>query len=73
MGFNYNDLPRCRGCKLYEIMGMEKVQCSLYWRPGTGTKTGFPDKYGNECPRDSWSDGEETDGKQKTDFKENAI
>ena len=53
MSYNYNDLPKCRGCELPELFGMEKYDCAIHWRPGTGTKTGFPDKNGNECPRDA--------------------
>jgi len=30
----------------------EKLLCGLHWRPLTGTKCGFPDKNGNNCPKD---------------------
>lgn len=53
MGFNYNDLPKCRNCPAPEILGVDKVDCAIQWRPGTGTKYGFPTKDGLECPRDS--------------------
>ena len=53
MGFDYNDLPKCRGCTFPQIVGMNKFDCAIHWRPGTGTKAGFPTKDGLECPRDS--------------------
>ena len=59
MGFNYKDLPRCRGCTMPEDLrwdknGFDRYDCALYWRPGTGTKTGFPMEDGFQCPRDPW-------------------
>lgn len=57
MGFNYFRLPKCEGCTCptdgYPPKG-RKYDCAMYWRPGTGTKTGFPRPDGWECPRDSW-------------------
>lgn len=52
MEFDYENLPKCDGCVIPEKIGSTKLVCALYWRPGTGTKVGFPDKDGNECPRD---------------------
>ena len=53
MEFNYNDLPKCRNCSIPEMSGISKFDCAIHWRPGTGTKFGFPTKDGLECPRDA--------------------
>lgn len=50
MGFNYEKLPKCEGCPIFE-KGDDRTRCALHWRPGTGTKAGFPKKDGWECPR----------------------
>ena len=61
MGFDYNNLPKCRNCPIPELIGVDKFDCAIHWRPGTGTKFGFPTKDGIECPRDSLEkSGEET-------------
>lgn len=52
MGFNYEKLPKCEGCPIFE-KGDDRTRCALHWRPGTGTKAGFPKKDGWECPRDN--------------------
>ena len=51
MGFDYKNLKKCEGCTLFE-KGDDRTNCAIYWRPGTGTKTGFPMENGWECPRD---------------------
>ena len=51
-GFDYDKLTKCKDCE-YPASKMAKQQCSLQWRPGTGTKTGFPTEDGWECPRDT--------------------
>lgn len=48
--FDYENLPKCHGCPLMGE-GDERTRCALYWRPGTGTKRGFPTEDGWECPR----------------------
>lgn len=53
MGFDYNNLPKCRDCPVPKMFGIDKLDCAIHWRPGTGTKYGFPTKDGLECPRDS--------------------
>lgn len=54
MGFDYNNLPKCEGCTFPQAVGITRIECALHWRPGTGTKVGFPDENGLECPRDTW-------------------
>lgn len=50
--YDYDNLPKCQSCPINKKRE-ERVKCALYWRPGTGTKAGFPKDDGWECPRDS--------------------
>lgn len=59
MGFDYNDLPKCRECQIPEMAGVDKYDCAIHWRPGTGTKFGFPTRDGFECPRDAFEKSQE--------------
>lgn len=54
MGYDYTDLPYCRDCKL-TVSQDEKFECAVYWRPQTGTKTGFPTEDGWNCPKDTFN------------------
>ena len=60
MSFDYNNLPKCDSCPFPAHIGISKLECALHWRPGTGTKFGFPDADGKECPRDSFDASEVT-------------
>ena len=44
--------PYCDDCPMEFNSDKEKILCGLHWRPLTGTKCGFPDKNGNNCPKD---------------------
>ena len=47
-GFDYDGiLPKCKCCTL--MPEKLKVECGYYYRPGTTTKAGFPDKNGSDC------------------------
>lgn len=54
MGYDYTDFPYCRDCKL-TVSQDEKIECAVYWRPQTGTKTGFPTEDGWNCPKDTFN------------------
>lgn len=55
MGYDYSNLPKCLDCPMPNNVE-ERTECALHWRPGTGTKEGFPKEDGWECPKDSISD-----------------
>lgn len=57
--------PYCEDCKLPFRSKTDKYKCSMYWRPLSGTKHGFPID-GFNCPKDSWILWE---GKEKEETK----
>lgn len=44
-------LPYCKNCVI-SMTDREREECMLHWRPGLGTKFGFP-KNGLNCPNDT--------------------
>ena len=50
-GYDYTNLPYCADCPFPDDLE-DKTKCALYWRPETGTKTGFPTEDGWNCPKD---------------------
>lgn len=50
----YENFPYCKDCPNKEE---NKTVCAEYWRPGTGTKEGFPIKQADgtlwNCPKDT--------------------
>ena len=48
--------PYCDDCPIEFTSDDAKKLCGLHWRPQSGTKTGFPDKDGWNCPKDSYTE-----------------